>query len=243
MAVIAVYSVKGGVGKTTLAASLAWCAATLARRTTLLWDLDPQGGAGYLFGVEPGPRSKAARVLTSEVEPERLVWETGYEGLDLLPADASLWGMDALFERLGKRRRLADLTEALSKDYARIILDCPPGLSESTAQMLRAADVVVVPLPPSPLARRALETVRAELTRNHKNHPPLLPVLSMVDGRRRLHREAREELPDWPVIPMSSQIEQMAVRRAPVGSFAGAGEPAAAFARLWEGIERKLGDG
>ena len=53
MAVIAIYSVKGGVGKTTLAANLAWCSATISCRRTLLWDLDAAGGAGFLLGIEP----------------------------------------------------------------------------------------------------------------------------------------------------------------------------------------------
>ena len=53
MAVVAIYSVKGGVGKTTFAANLAWCAATHSSRRTLLWDLDAAGGAGFLLGVDP----------------------------------------------------------------------------------------------------------------------------------------------------------------------------------------------
>jgi len=240
MAVVAVYSVKGGVGKTTLAVSLAWSAATTSGRRTLLWDLDPQGGSGYLLGIEPGTRAQAAGVLARDVDPAKAICSTGIDRLDLLPADDSLRGLDSLFQRLGKRRRLAKLLEGLSSTYERIVLDCAPGLDETSAQILRAADLVVVPLPPSPLARRALETIRDELSRNHKRHPPLLPVLSMVDARRRIHREAREEFPDWPVIPMSSQIEQIAVRRAPIGTFAAASEPAHALDRLWAGIERRL---
>jgi chromosome partitioning protein len=49
MATIAVYSSKGGVGKTTLAVNLAWASATLSSRRTLLWDLDAQGGASFIL--------------------------------------------------------------------------------------------------------------------------------------------------------------------------------------------------
>ncbi|WP_068077914.1 ParA family protein [Novosphingobium lentum] len=243
MAVVAVYSVKGGVGKSTIAASLAWSAATLSRRQTLLWDLDVQGAAAFLTGCDAANGSRAASIFTRDLEPDQLIVPTPYDRLDLLPSDDSLRRLESLFAMIGKRRRLARLTEILSQRYERIVLDCPPALNELSAQIIRAATLIVVPLPPSPLARRALEAIRGELAYHHKKHPPLLPVLSMVDMRRKLHRDTVAELPDWPIIPMASQIEQMAARRAPIGSFAGASEPGRALARLWTGVERKLVEG
>jgi chromosome partitioning protein len=62
----------------------------------------------------------------------------------------------------------------------------------------------------------------------------------MIDRRRKLHREACDAHPDWPIIPMSSLIEQVALHRAPVGSFAPRSDAAQAFERLWQGVERKL---
>ena len=69
MAVIAIYSVKGGVGKTTLAANLAWCSATISCRRTLLWDLDAAGGAGFLLGIEPHARRSAGAVIAKATDP------------------------------------------------------------------------------------------------------------------------------------------------------------------------------
>ena len=63
MASIAVYSVKGGVGKTTFAVNLAWCAATISRRETLLWDLDASNGSGFLLGVDPKKKRTAESVF------------------------------------------------------------------------------------------------------------------------------------------------------------------------------------
>ncbi|MDE2563839.1 MAG: ParA family protein [Sphingomonadales bacterium] len=240
MAVIAVYSVKGGVGKSTLAAALAWSSASVSRRRTLLWDLDVQGAAAFLLGHDRPRGQRAASVFTRDTDPAGLVIHTRWDRLDLLPADDSLREVDTLFARLGKRRRLGKLTDALAKDYERIVLDCPPVLNELSNQVIRAADLVVVPLPPSPLSRRALEAIRDELSRNHPKHPPILPVLSMVDMRRRLHRETVDEMQGWPVVPMSTHIEQMAARREPVGAFAPSTPAAQAMARVWTGIERKL---
>lgn len=244
MAVIAVYSVKGGVGKTTLAANLAWCASQASGWKTLLWDLDAAGGAGFLLGVDPPPRQAADKradsIFSRDRSANKAVVATRYSGLDLLPADRSLWGLDAQLAAIGKKRRLAKLAETLSGTYARIVLDCPPVLNEVSAQAMRAADVVIVPLPPSPLSSRAFALVAEAVKGSGKRHPPMLPVLSMVDRRRTLHRAALAANPDWPVIPLASAFEQCAVQRAPIGAFAPASSAAQDLAGLWRAIERKL---
>lgn len=240
MAVIAVYSVKGGVGKTTVAANLAWCLAAQAGRTTLLWDIDPAGGAAFMFGLDEPKKPKAALAFRGKKDPASLIVPSGYDRLDLLPADESLRELDRRLLELGKKRRIAKLTSKLSQRYERIVLDCPPVLGETSAQVLRAADLVIVPLPPSPLSRRSLATVRDHLKSTSKRHPPILPVLSMFDARRSLHKRMREDMPDWPVVPMASVLEQAADRQRPAGAFAPSSPGAQAFTRLTEGIERKL---
>jgi chromosome partitioning protein len=119
-------------------------------------------------------------------------------------------------------------------------LDCPPGLTETTEQVMRASDLIVVPVIPSPLSRRALDDVMAHLDSEHKGHAPVLPVFSMVDRRRLVHRAAIDDEPTWPVIPMASAVEQMAVRREPLGAFALRTPAGNAYSALWTGIERKL---
>ncbi|MEM9311679.1 MAG: ParA family protein [Pseudomonadota bacterium] len=243
MASIAVYSVKGGVGKTTFSVNLAWCAANISRRKTLLWDLDPSNGSGFLLGVDPKKKRSAQSVFSAARDPSKLIQKTSYDNLNVLPADESIRTLDRQFEGLGKKKRLAKLVEALSKDYDRIIFDCPPVLNEVSAQVMRAADLVIVPLPPSPLSARAFELVVNEVRGSGKGHPPILPVLSMIDMRRSLHREARETNPKWPIVPLASAIEQCAVERKPVGAFAPRAPAARAFAQLWTAIERKLAQG
>ncbi|MFC0204361.1 ParA family protein [Novosphingobium soli] len=240
---MAVYSVKGGVGKTTFAANLAWCAACRDGYETLLWDLDAAGGSAFLYGLEPQESRLAEEVFARERPASRLIQRTAFESLSILPADESIRALDAQLARIGKRRRLARLTEELAGDYARIILDCPPVMNELSAQVVRAADLVIVPLPPSPLSSRAFDLVVREIAGNTKRHPPILPVLSMLDMRRALHKQAYEANPSWPAVPYASVVEQGAVHRQPVGALAPQSPAAQAFARLWDAIERKLGQG
>lgn len=242
MASIAIYSVKGGVGKTTLAVNLAWCAASISRRKTLLWDLDAANGSGFLLGVDPKRKRSADSMFADGSDPVKLIRPTEYANLHLLPADESIRSLDRQLDRLGKKKRLAKLAAAMGKDYDRIIFDCPPVLNELSAQVIRAADLIIVPLPPSPLSARAFEVVVEEVRGSGKGHPPILPVLSMIDLRRTLHREARETNPRWPVIPLASAVEQCAVERRPVGAFAPRSPAARAIAQLWTAIERKLAE-
>ncbi|MDB5681167.1 MAG: hypothetical protein JWO16_972 [Sphingomonas bacterium] len=235
MATIAIYSLKGGVGKTTLAVNLAWTAAVQSARRTLLWDLDPQAASSFLL-TDKKPKGDARSIFSKDVAPDKLIRATATPRLDLIPADASLRDLDLLFHELDKKKRLAKLLDGLSKDYDRILLDCPPGLTETNKQAMRAADLIVVPVIPSPLSQRAFEELIGYLGTTKR----VLPVHVMVDRRRRLHTESVAANPGWPAIPMASAVEQMGVHRGPVGAFAARSPAADAFAGLWRDIEQWL---
>ncbi len=243
MKTVAVYSAKGGVGKSTLAVNLAWSAAALSARNTLVWDLDAQGATTFILGEGKAAKVQVSRVFAKDADPDALIRPTAYDRLHLLPADASLRKLDRLFFDLGKKKRLAKLIDAVAKRYDRIILDCPPGLTDTSEQVLQAADLIIAPVIPSPLSQRSLDEVVAYIGRQSGRHPPILPIFSMVDRRRALHREALAARPDWPVIPILSTIEQMATERAPVGAFAPRSQAADAFAKLWQGVEKRIARG
>ncbi|WP_010542844.1 ParA family protein [Sphingomonas elodea] len=242
MATVAIYSLKGGVGKTTLAINLGWASAMRSARRTLLWDLDPQAASSFLLGCDAPGSHPAQAIFSKDTPAARLVRATAIDRLALLPADSSLRQLDHLFHALDKKKRLSKLLGDLGSDYDRILLDCPPGLTETSEQVMRAADLIVVPVVPSPLSQRAFEEVAAHLARRGAR-VPLLPVHAMVDRRRKLHAEALAREPGWPVIPMASLIESVAVQRAPVGAFAPGSAAARAFNDTWQVVERFLADG
>lgn len=240
-ATIAVYSLKGGVGKTSLAVNLAWVAARVSRRRTLLWDLDPQGASSWLLSPDKSARKHEAQAIFSkDIDAADMSQPSRFPGIDLIAADASLRGLDRFFGDIGKKKRLAKLLETLAGRYDRIILDCPPGLTETSEQVLQAADLVVVPVIPSPLSQRAFEEVSRHLHQKGGRVPPILPVFSMVDRRRAVHRTRLEAEPDWPVIPMASVIERMTVEQAPLGEFGKRSAAQTAYNSLWTRIERRL---
>ncbi len=240
MAVVAIYSPKGGVGKTTIATNLAWFSAQLSAHRTLLWDLDLTDGAGFMFALESQRKRQARSLFAGDIPADALICPSSYAGLDLLPADGSLRELDGMLLRLGQRHRIATLGRQLARRYDRLILDCPPVLNELSAQIMRAATVVIVPLPPSPLSARAFDHVAEEIRHQTRRPPPILPVYSMIDRRRSLHLEALAANPAWPVIPLVSSLEQCAVQRQPIGTFAPRNPAALALMHLWQGIEHKL---
>jgi len=237
---IAVYSLKGGVGKTTLAVSLAWASAMRSARRTLLWDLDPQAAASFLLGGAAHGKNDAQAIFAKDVDPAKMVQATSIDRLDLLPADVSLRGLDHFLFGLGKKKRLLKLIEDVGRKYDRVLLDAPPGLTETSEQVLRAADMIIVPVIPSPLSQRALDEVVAYLDRHSLRRGPILPIFNMVDRRRSLHRAALEAKPDWPAIPMASAFEAMSAQTGGVARLPGASPAAQALFSLWTGVERKL---
>ena len=246
MRIIAVTNIKGGVGKTTTAVNLSYlCAA--GGWATLLWDLDAQGGATYALRGERQARASAKKLLAGKRELPELILPTGHPGLDLLPADSSYRNFAVhLAERRHPTERLLRMSRPLREIYAVLFLDCPSGISLLSENVLRAADVVIVPLVPTPLSVRMLIQLQDFVVGEGWSDLTLLPFFSMVDRRRALHQElivnAREQFPTLLAteVPYSSEIERMSVRRAPLPAWAPRSDSARIYRALWAEIRERL---
>jgi len=243
--VLATYSIKGGVGKTTSAVNLAYEAAGNGARV-LVWDLDPQGAATFFFRVKPKLKGGTERLVSGKGALASHVRATDLPGLHVVPADFSLRHLDLHLD--GRKRpteRLASLLEAVADSYDVAILDCPPSISLASESVFGATHALLVPVIPTTLSSRTLGQLAGFLNRSPEA-PGLLPYLSMVDRRKRLHRELADSLrAEWPdlltsVIPSASIIERMGPERAPVATFAPSTPAARAFRRLWAEVAVRL---
>jgi chromosome partitioning protein len=242
--VLATYNIKGGVGKTSAAVNLAHLAARGGART-LLWDLDPQGASTFLFRIKPRVKGGGRKLVRGRSDPGALVKGTDHERLDLLPADFSYRHMDlALDSTKRPTRRVKRVLEPLLEDYDYIFLDCPPSISLVSESVFEAADALLVPLIPATLSARTFEQLLGVVDGGTQ----LLAFFSMVDARKRLHREVIEQMsaahPEVlrSAIPSAADIERMGQHRAVIADFAPASRAARAYERLWAEVRERLED-
>jgi chromosome partitioning protein len=243
---LATYNIKGGVGKTAAAVNLAYLSARGGRRT-LLWDLDPQGAASYLLRVRPHVKGGGKALVRGKRTLDQARKPTEFDNLDLVPSDFTYRNLDLVLDAAKRpTERIARLVDPLEDEYDVAILDSPPGISLVSENVVHAADLLLVPLIPTTLSVRTLEQLTefvAELT----NPPALLPFFTMVDGRKRHHREVTAELRSQrkdvaiTAIPALAVVEQMAVHRAPLPTFAPRSRVTRSYESLWEEVRRRAG--
>jgi chromosome partitioning protein len=240
MKTFATYNIKGGVGKTAAAVNLSYLAARDGYRV-LLWDLDAQGAASFLFRIRPKVKGGGKALIRGTRPIDDAIKATDFDGLDLLPADFTYRNLDLVLDSARKpARRLGSLLAPLAAEYDVVFLDCPPGISLLSESVLHAADTLLVPLIPTTLSVRTLDQLTDFIGGFDGSRPALLAFFSMFDRRKRLHTEIAERLPAQrddvaaAAIPALSVIEQMSVRRAPVTAFAPRSVAARRYSELWQ---------
>lgn len=246
MKVIAFYNLKGGVGKTAAAVNLASLAATEGH-TTLLWDLDPQGSSSWYFGERLPDDTKLSRLIKGKTPIGPLIVQTTQPHLSLIPSGVSVRNMDAQLEKHGHPQVLRDWLAPLSESYSLIVLDCPPSLSRLAENVFSVADAVYVPIIPTWLSMHTWEQLLAFAAEKKLDTRRFRPFLSMVDRRKRLHREFLEHPPEifrQPLngyVPYASEVERMGEFRLPLHAFAPRCAAALAYQLMWEQVAAQLG--
>jgi chromosome partitioning protein len=247
MKIFATYNIKGGVGKTATAVNLAYLAAEDGYRV-LLWDLDPQGAASFLFRVRPRVKGGGEALIQGRRPVDGAIKGTDFSHLDLLPADFTYRNLDLMLDEAKRpARKLASLLAPLKRQYDLVVLDCPPSISLLSESVLHAADLLLVPLIPTTLSVRTLDQLTEFVSGFNGHRPDVLAFFSMLDRRKRLHLQIAQDLPaERPgfaatSIGALSVIEQMSVQRAPVTAFAPRSLAARQYAALWQEARERSG--
>ncbi len=243
MKTLALYNLKGGVGKTVSAVNLASLAAAQGLKT-LLWDLDPQGSAAWYLGFDTEDTGGMKRLIRGKTPIGELIRPTRWPRLHLLAGGLSSRRLEQQADE--NSDLLAQLTAPLAEDYALLILDCPAGMQPINDEALRLADVVAVPMIPTSLSVHTFTVLVQHMARQHMRKVKLYPFLNMVDKRRRLHRDLADTLPQeiatllGSSIPYASIIEQMGPRRALLQDYAPHSPSARQYVSLWAEIRGLL---
>ena len=143
--VVSLANQKGGVGKTTTSINLAAALGVLEKRV-LLVDCDPQGNATRGLGCQ-AQAPHLYHALVGEAPAGEAIQSTEFSGLDILPTDRELVGVEVEFVGQDSwERQLRQVLDSVREQYDYILLDCPPSLGHLTVNALTAADMILVPL-------------------------------------------------------------------------------------------------
>jgi chromosome partitioning protein len=240
MTTLALYSNKGGVGKTAAAVNLSYLAAQAGAKT-LICDLDPQSSATYYFRVKPKLKVGAKGFIKGGEHINKSIKGTDYENLDLLPADFTLRNLDAVFGKFKRpKEQLSKILKPLKSEYDLVILDCPVTISILAENIFNAVEFILVPLIPTTLSVRTYKQLLSFCRKNKYDVDKIYTFFSMVDGRKKMHKELMAMmLKEFngvlrSLIPYLSQIERMGVEREPVSAFAPGSVASKAYQNLWE---------
>jgi len=197
--VIAVVNQKGGTAKTTTVENLGIGLAREGKKV-LLVDTDPQGSLTISLGY---PRPDELEItlfdlLNKTINEDSVSAGEGIlhqaEGIDLIPANISLAGLEvALVNTMNRERILKQFLEPVKGNYDYVLLDCMPSLGMLTVNALAAADAALVPVQANYLSVKGLEQLLQTINKVKRQINPKLRIegilLTMVDGRTNYGRE------------------------------------------------------
>ena len=204
MHTIALANQKGGVGKTTTAASLAIGLSRQGKKV-LLVDADAQGNLTQLLGWEqpdelnPTLATVMGKIITDKpIEPHDGILHH-QDGVDLMPANIELSATEVtLVNTMSRETVLRQYLSTVQRDYDYVIVDCMPSLGMLTINALTAANSVIIPVQAHYLPAKGLEQLLKTVMRVKRQLNPGLEIggilMTMVDSRTTLSRGVIEQI-------------------------------------------------
>lgn len=198
MKTIAIYNIKGGVGKTTTSINIA-CLMAKMGFSVLIWDLDPQGGTSYFFNCEGANNQRYKRLFENDLSIYEVIQSCDTHHIDIISNDA-FFGDDVLSKgSLLSRLNFANNTtiqaalEKVEDDYDVCIIDCPPGKFSMHNNVFTAAHLLLIPNIPAPLSLYCYQVLQTDLKVFQQQGKDIMSFYNMVQIRKNLHRRYLEE--------------------------------------------------
>jgi len=242
MIVVALYNLKGGVGKTASCVNFAYLAAKDGYKT-LLWDIDPQGSTTFYYKVKPKDAQGIKKLISKDANLDSAILTTEYENLEIIAADNSVKSFDIMVEEMkGQKNRLKGILKQLENDYDFVFIDCPPGFSALSENIFSAADVILMPIIPTTLSIRTYNMVKDYFKEKELDSTKLMCFFTMADRRKNMHNEIMELLYKdkkffQNYIPYLSEVEKMGIYRQPIEEYARSSYAAKCYRELWTEIK------
>lgn len=189
---IVVFNQKGGIGKTTTSVNLAVCLAAMGRRVVLI-DLDAQSNATTSVGLSSPAATGAYQLLRGEVDLTHACRPTPYPNLRLVAGSDDLsWADVEIAVKPDPQYVLERALASAPDDVDVLVVDCPPAFGILSVNASVAADVVILPVVPSPMALDGLHKAwwNMQRVRTHFNRDlnAMGILFTMTEDSELMHR-------------------------------------------------------
>lgn len=159
MPIVSVINQKGGVAKTTTAVNVAASWAKAGRKILLI-DLDPQSSATRAIFGDREFEHTIYDVVVAKTTAEEAVVHSEEFGIDVIPAEIMLSGIDMqLAAHFGRERILRRKLDSISRKYDSVLIDCSPSLGLMTINALLASKDIIIPICPEYFSMKGLDLI------------------------------------------------------------------------------------
>lgn len=253
--VIAITNQKGGVGKTTTSVNLSAALAYMGKKVLLI-DIDPQANATQGIGIDRSLLELSVyNAITQSVPLNRIILPTDVEGLDIVPANIDLAGVDIELSQVksGREQRLKKALDMERDRYDYVIIDCPPALGLLNTNALTASDTVLIPVQCEYYALEGLTQLLNTILLTQKVFNEDLTIegvlLTMLDSRTNLGTEVSQEVRKYfkekvydTVIPRNIKLSEAPSEGLNIFDYDKTSEGAKAYARLAKEVVKRNGN-
>jgi len=243
--IVAILSLKGGVGKTTSAVNIACCLAQAGKKT-LLVDLDPYTGATSHLGIklEPANRTLTDVLCNPNGNISEAIYETATANLYVVASDESLASCEAEFNaEIGKESILLERFAGYAGQYDFVIMDLPPISPFLTVNALRMSRDVLVPFRTAYMDLKVAEDINELVEKVRRRLNPDIRILGYFGTMSNLRtKEARLSVEDMrkrygekvfrTVIPACTRVAEAPRSGVSATEYAGSSSGAKAYRAL-----------